>query len=136
MNKFQKLLFGFVGGVALGALLPWRTAHAIGDTTLFDTAKQISVATTTASPTLILSSIYSSADVALMLNWSGSGTFPNNEYLLLDSKNTNFTSTGTLKIPAGQRPSDYLYLNNYRGPLYGVVVGTTSAQTVFVLRKK
>lgn len=138
MKKSTKFLLGFVGGLLLSVVVPLRAVHAL-DTTVFDQATQVNVSTIVASPTQILPAVYATSDVMIMLNWSGSGTYPNNEFLLLSSSGTALstsTTAGTFRIPAGNRPSDFISLNNYRGPLYGVVLGTTSAQIVSVMRKK
>ena len=115
---------------------PLRPATAA---TYLETSTMVAVSTTPSSPTQILAATNWSADVGILLNWSGSGTKPNNEYLLLSSSNSGFStsaSTGTARIVAGNSESERVWLTNYTGPLYGVVIGTTSAQNVSVVRKK
>lgn len=140
MTKSSKLLIAFIGGLLLSAAGPLRPAFAECMATNLGTPTVVAVSTTMASATTILAPTnLSCADVQIMLNWSGSGTYPNGEYLLLSDSSVGIssnTSSGTFRIPAGQRPSDFLNIGSYKGPLYGVVMGTTSAQGVFVIRKK
>lgn len=115
------------------------TPKAKGEESYLETAQMVSVSTTITSPTTLLSPVNRGGSVYIMLHWSGSGTKPNGEYLLLSSASSGFSnsaSTGTARIPAGNSIDAGLYLGTYNGPLYGVVIGTTSAQSVTVIRKK
>ena len=136
MVKIKKLLRGFAVASLLIGAAPLHHAFAA---TYLETSKMVSVSTTPASPTLIIAATTWQADVGILLNWSGSGTKPNGEYLLLSSASTGFNtsaSSGTARVVAGNSESERMWLTNYSGPLYGVIVGTTSAQTVSVLRRK
>lgn len=139
MKKFRKLRYVVAGALLLLAAGPLRPAFAWFDSTYLETASMVAVSTTPTLPTTILAATAGGANVKLMLNWSGSGTYPNSEYLLISSNSTGISTqatNGTIRIPAGQRPSDFIDLGDYKGPIYGVVLGTTSAQNVSVLRKK
>lgn len=139
MKNFKKLRN--VLGVSLlfiGAGTPRLFAGWFSGTEL-ETKSMVSVSTAPASPTTILSGTNGNADVLIMLHWSGSGTYPNSEFLLLSNSSTGFSnsaSTGTVRIPAGQEPHHFINLGDYRGALYGVVIGTSAAQNVSVIRKK
>lgn len=141
MKKFKSLSFVVVGSLLLLAAGPLRPAFADCDGSTFVTKAMVAVSTTPASPTTLLATSAPGpvSCVQIMLHWSGAGTYPNSEFLLLSDSSSGFSTsatTGTIRIPAGQRPSDFLDLGQWRGPLYGVVIGTTSAQNVSVLRKK
>lgn len=115
------------------------SSKARGEESYLETAQMVSVSTTPSSPTTLLSAVNRGGSVYVLLHWSGSGTKPNGEYLLLSSSSSGFStsaSTGTARIPAGNSIDAGLYLGTYNGPLYGVVVGTTTAQNVTVIRKK
>lgn len=136
MKKFKTLSFAVAVVLLLLGAGPLRSACAA---TYLETSLMVAVSTTVSSPTTIVSATNWAADVGILLNWSGSGTKPNGEYLLLSSSNSGFSnvaSTGTARIAADNSEASRLWLNNYNGPLYGVVIGTTSAQNVSVIRKK
>ena len=101
---------------------------------------QVAVATTPATPTKLISACPTAAgDVGILPFWSGSGTKPNGEYLLLSSENvalSTLTNSGTLRIPAGNLESERIWLKDYVGALYGVVIGTSSSMNVSVIRKR
>lgn len=141
MKKFKSLSFVVAVALLLLGAGPLRPAFADCDGSTFLTRAMVSVSTTPASPTTIFATSGPGpmSCVQIMLHWSGSGTYPNSEFLLLSESSTGFStsgSTGTFRLPAGQRPSDFFNLGGYRGPLYGVVIGTTSPMNVSVLRKK
>lgn len=139
-KTFKTLSFVIVGALLLTAAGPLRPAFGACRGTSFGTKTLVSVSTTPASPTTILAPTQGACqEVKLLLLWSGSGTKPNGEYLLLSDTSSGFSTsvtTGTFRIPAGNSTNEFLDLGEYAGPLYGVIVGTTSAQAVSVVRKK
>jgi hypothetical protein len=138
MNYFKKLrdvVMGCLLLIGAGAL----PASAWFTPTYFETNKVVSVATTPATPTLILADSPGDASVKLMLHWGGTGTKPNGEYLLLSDSNVAISTSSTVgaaRIPAGNSVNEIYDLGDYRGAVYGVVLGTTSAQLVSVIRKR
>lgn len=139
MKKFKSLSFVMAAVLLLSGAGPLPSAFAECSATALQTKVMVAVSTTPASPTQLLAATNTSCgEVYLMLHWSGTGTYPNSEFLLLSDSSSGFSTsatTGTVRIPAGQRPSDFLSLGLYRGPLYAVVIGTTSAMNVSVIRK-
>lgn len=139
-KSFKTLSFVSAAVLLLLGAGPLRPAFGACRGTSFGSKTMVSVSTTVASPTTILSVTQGACqEVKLMLVWSGSGTKPNGEYLLLSDSASGFSnvaSTGTFRIPAGNLANEFFDLGEYAGPLYGVVIGTTSAQNVAVLRKK
>lgn len=136
MKRMKTLSAVALGGLLLLVAGPRRPCLA---GTYLETNTQVSVSTTPSSPTQIIAATTWQGDVGVLLIWSGSGTKPNGEYLLLSSSNSGFStsaSTGTARVPASNLESERLWLKDYTGPLYGVIVGTTSAQNVSVIRKK
>lgn len=129
MKKFKSLSIVIVAALLLNGAGPLQSAFAECRGTQLDKKVVIAVSTIVASPSTIIApgSLGACQEVKLMLLWSGSGTKPNGEYLLLSDTNSGFVSTGTLRIPAGSAANEYFDLGEYAGPLYGVVVGTSSA---------
>ncbi len=134
----QKLKLRYVFAVALllPAAWPLRSACAA---TFIETTSMVQVSTTVSQPSLIIAGTQWTADVGILFNWSGAGTKPNGEYLLLSSSSTGLssaTANGTARISAGNLESERVWLTNYTGPLYGVMIGTTATPTVSIIRKK
>jgi hypothetical protein len=132
INKLLRSAFA-VGALLSGALLP-----AVGYGASINISDMVAVSTTPASPTKIIDGSIGRSTVKIMLHWSGSGTYPNGEFLLLRSDSSDFNTsatTGTARIPAGQRPSDFIEID-VNSNLYGVIVGTTGAQNVTVIRTR
>lgn len=107
--------------------------------TYFETASRVSVSTTPTSATKILTAVSGPSWVWVRLQWSGSGTLPNSEFLLLSQSSTTFsvsTTTGTARIVASNEQNNIFEIGCYSGDLYAVVTGTTAAQNVEVFRKR
>ena len=106
--------------------------------TYFDVKNRVAVSTTPSAPTKILTAVSGPAWVQIRLRWSGSGTLPNGENLLLSNSSTTFSvsfTTGTSGILATNEPNMF-DLGCYSGNLYGLIVGSTSAQNAEVFRKR
>lgn len=142
MKKFKTFPFAFVVALLLLAAGPPRPAFADCRGAYMETASMVLVSTTVALPTRLLNSTDGQPCVDILLNWSGTGTKPNNEFLLVQTSSFGFSSsasTGTVRIPAGNSMSDAYSFGEYRGQLWAVVIGTTGAgvaPTVAVIRKK
>ncbi len=136
MTKSKMLRNVFAAALLLFAAGPLRPAFGW---TYLETNTQVAVSTTITTPTTLIAASNWSAEVGILPIWSGAGTKPNSEYLLLSSSLTGFSnvaSTGTARVAAGSLESDRLWLTNYSGPLYAVAIGTTTAINVSVIRKK
>lgn len=144
MKKFKTLSIAIATVLLLIGAGPSRFAFAECRATSLSLKSMVAVSTNIASPTTLISpTIGACQEVKLLLHWSGSGTKPNNEYLLLSDTNSGFSSsasTGSIRIPAGNLPNEFFDLGEYAGPLYAVVIGTTGAGTtapnVSVLKRK
>lgn len=141
MKKFKSLSFVVaLAGMLLASSLG-SSAFAECRGTSLGTKSHVAISTTLASPTTLIApgALGSCQEVWIMLNWSGSGTKPNGEYMLLSDSSTGISTSatnGTIHIPAGNAPNEFFRLGEYAGPLYAVVQGTTSAMTAEILKKK
>lgn len=144
MKKFKSLSVVFAGALLLTAAWPLRPAMAECRGTNLATKTMVAVSTTITSPTTLIAagSLGACQEVKILLHWSGSGTKPNSEFLLLSDTTSfsNSASTGTFRIPAGNLPDEFFNLGEYAGPLFAVVIGTTGAGTslpnVSLIKKK
>lgn len=141
MKKFKTLSFVIGAALLFITVGPLRSAFAECHGSTILTKAMVAVSTTPSSPTTLFATSAPGAPacVQIMLHWSGSGTYPNSEYLLISDSSSGFSNsatTGTIRVAAGQRPSDFFDLGEYIGPLYAVVIGTSAAQNVSVFRKR
>ena len=141
MKKFKSLSFAVVAALLLLGAGPLQPAFADCRGASLATKSTVAVSTTIGSPTTLIAAgaLGTCQEVWVMLNWSGTGTKPNGEYLLLSDTSTGIsssTTTGTFRIPAGNSPSEFFRLGEYAGPLFAIAQGTTSALNVSILKKK
>ena len=137
-EKLKKLRDIVIGGLLLiGAGSP--AAFAWFSPTNFETSKMIAVSTTPASPTKLLDALSGDASVCIQPLWSGTGTKPNGEGIVIADTNVTIATnvaTGYARIPAGNLVSEIFCIGDYKGALYGVTFGTGTPLDVMVLRKR
>lgn len=100
-------------------------SFAFGVSMTFNPSSQVSVSTSPASPTLIFASD-SLANRTLIVN-------DTDFKLHIATYSTTFSTsltTGTFYVPARSSYSPDGNVDPYRGPIYGVISGTTTAQGI------
>lgn len=141
MKKFKTLSLVVAGVLLLTVAGLLRPAFGECRGVSLSSKVMVAISTTATLPTTILAggALGACQEVKILLHWSGAGTKPNNEYLLLSDTASGFSTsatTGTLRIPAGNLPNEFFNLGEYAGPLYGVVTGTAAVLNVSVYKKK
>mgnify|MGYP001199987964 CR=1 FL=1 len=132
------LRIGLIAGLLflLGAADP-RFAFA-GVRTYFETSSVVATSTGPTATQLIAGSSGTDGDTCITFLWGGTGTFPNGEFLALDSDSTVSTNTtsGNFRMSAGQSTEDTICFENYTGPIWGIAGGTNTVRPVNVLRRR